>query len=175
MLSTQNLKLLNQPSKKFRSRYIGPYKILEEISSQAYKFELPTNMKVHTVFYFGLLKYVFSVTPTIEIVDDILTSNYFVYGDDHYHVHSLVDHKISPHPQTYGKDPALLFGVIWEGYDSSEDSWEPYINVKRTDCFDDYLKTSDKFCLLLLSDEYKRLSSSYPSRFPRTLRAIINS
>ena len=25
MLNTQNLKLLNQPSKKFRSRYIGPY------------------------------------------------------------------------------------------------------------------------------------------------------
>ena len=30
MLSTQNLKLLNQPSEKFRSRYIGPYKILEK-------------------------------------------------------------------------------------------------------------------------------------------------
>ena len=35
MLSTQNLKLLNQPGKKFRSRYIGPYKIIEKISSQA--------------------------------------------------------------------------------------------------------------------------------------------
>ena len=55
MLSTQNLKLLNQPSKKFRSRYIGPYKILEKISSQAYKLELPPNMKVHPVFHINLL------------------------------------------------------------------------------------------------------------------------
>ena len=37
MLNTPNLKLLNQSSKKFRSRYIGPYKIIEKISSQAYK------------------------------------------------------------------------------------------------------------------------------------------
>ena len=107
--------------------------------------------------------------------DDIPTSNVFVYSDDHYHVHSLLDHKIAPHPQAYAKGPVLLFRVRWEGYDSSEDSWGPYINVKRTDYINDYLKTSDKFRLLLLSDEYKRLSSSYPSRFPRTLRAIINS
>ena len=83
--------------------------------------------------------------------------------------------KVEPHPQTYAKGPSLLIRVRWEGYDSSEDYWEPYINVKRTDCFDDYLKTSDKFRLLLLSDEYNKLSISYPSRFPRTLRAIINS
>jgi hypothetical protein len=47
MLSTQNLKLLNQPSNKFRSRYIGPYTIIERISSQAYKLESPLNMKIH--------------------------------------------------------------------------------------------------------------------------------
>ena len=41
ILNTQNLKLLNQPSKKFRSHYIGPYKIINEISSQAYKLDLP--------------------------------------------------------------------------------------------------------------------------------------
>ncbi len=49
MLSTQNLKLLNQPSKKFRARYIGPYNITEKISSQAYKLDLPSNMKAHPV------------------------------------------------------------------------------------------------------------------------------
>ena len=57
MLNTQNLKLLNQPSKKFRSRYIGPYKFIEKISSQAYyKLDLPLNMKFHHVFHIGLLK-----------------------------------------------------------------------------------------------------------------------
>jgi hypothetical protein len=109
MLSTQILKLLNQPSKKFRSRYIGLYKIIEKISSQAYKLELPPKMKVQPVFRIGLLKHVSSLTPTIEIPDDIPTSTDFVYGADHYHVHSLLDHKIAPRPQSYAKAMPFCF------------------------------------------------------------------
>jgi len=55
MLNTQNLKLLNQPSKKLRSRYIGPSQIIEKIYSQAYKLDFPLNMKGHRVFHVGLL------------------------------------------------------------------------------------------------------------------------
>ena len=54
-------------------------------------------MKVHPIFHIGLLKVFFSLTLTIEIVDAIPTSNYFVYGDDHYHILSLLDPKIAPH------------------------------------------------------------------------------
>jgi hypothetical protein len=72
MFNTQNLKLLNQPGKKFRSRYIGPYKIIEKISSQAYKLYLPLNMKVHPVFHIGLLKE-FNLSPHgSEVPDDII-------------------------------------------------------------------------------------------------------
>ena len=132
-------------------------------------------MKVHPVFYIGLLKEFNSSPHGSELPDDIPSSNDFIYGDDTFHVHSIIDHKIAPHPSTYAKGPALLFKVKWEGYDSSKDSWEPYINVKRTDCFNDYIKSSDKFRLLLLSNEYKKLSSSYSSRFPRVLSSIVQS
>jgi hypothetical protein len=54
MLTTQNFKLLNQPSKIFRSRYFSPSKIIEKISSQAYELDLPLNMKVHPIFHIGL-------------------------------------------------------------------------------------------------------------------------
>jgi hypothetical protein len=132
-MNTQNLKLLNQPSKKLRSRYIGPYKFIEKISSQAhYKLDLPFNMKVHPVFHIGLSKEFNSSPHGSELPDDIPSSNDFICGDDTFHVHSIIDHKIAPHSQTYAKGPALLFKVKWEGYDPSEDSWEPYINVKRT-------------------------------------------
>jgi hypothetical protein len=168
MLSTQNLKLLNQPSKKFRARYIGPYNIIEKISSQAYKLDLPSSMKVHPVFHIGLLKDFISSSPNSEVSDNIPSTNDLIYGDDTFYVHSIIDHKIAPHPLTYAKGPALLFKVKWEGYDSSEDSWEPYVNVKRTDCLYDYIKKSDKFRLLILSSEYKKLGNSYSSRFPRS-------
>ncbi len=90
-----------------------------------------------------------------------------IYEDDTFFVHSITDHKIAPHPSTYAKGPTLLFKVKWEGYGSSKDSWEPYVNAKRTDCFEEYYKKSDKFRLLILSNEYKKSSSSYASRFPK--------
>ena len=173
MLSSTNLKLLNQPSKKFKSRFIGPYKVIKKISSQAYELSLPSSMKVHPVFHISLLKEFYSSPSNIPLVDNIPAANDLIHGDDHFHVQSLLDHKIAHHPSTYHKGPALLFLVHWENYDSSHDSWEPYISIKRTDAFEEYLKTSDKFRLLLLSSEYLKLSNAYPSRFPRALHKSV--
>ena len=88
--------------------------------------------------------------------DNIPSTNDLIYGDDTFFVQSIIDHKIAPHPLTYAIGPALLFKVKWEGCDSSEDSWEPYVHVKRTDCLYGYIKTSDKFRLLILSSENKK-------------------
>ena len=93
-------------------------------------------MKVILAFHIGLLKEFNSSSHGSEVPDDTPSSNDFIYGADTFHVRSIIDHKIAPHPQTDAKGTALLLKVKWEGYDSSEDSWEPYINVKRTDCFD---------------------------------------
>ena len=175
MLSTINLKLLNQPSKKFRSRYIGPYTIIKKISSQAYELKLPKNMKVHPVFHVSLLKEYYSKSPDTEMPDDIPAANDLIYGDDNFYVHKILDHKIAAHPVTYEKGPALLFLVRWENYGPADDSWEPYINLRRTDSFIDYLNKNDKFRLLIMSNEFKKLSSSYPSRFPSSLRSGISS
>ena len=70
----------------------------------------------------------------------------------------------------YKKGPALLFKVRWEGYGPEDDTWEPYVNVSRTGELDDYLRTSEKFRMLLVSDEYRQLSNAYSARFPRVLR-----
>ena len=71
-------------------------------------------MKVHPVFHVGLLQE-FNFSPYgSELPDDITSSNDFIYGDDTFHFHSIIDHTIAPHPPTYAKGPALLFKVKWE-------------------------------------------------------------
>jgi hypothetical protein len=100
-------------------------------------------MNVHPVFHISLLKEFNSLSPESEVPDNIPSSNDVIYGDDTFFVHSIIDHKIALHPSTYAKGSTLLFKVKWEGYDSFEDSWEPYVNVKRTDCFEEYYKTND--------------------------------
>ena len=171
LLSTQNLKLLNQPSKKFKNRYIGPYKISKKISSQAYELILPSTMKVHPVFHISLLKDYHSDTPDQDEPDKVPASNDYVYGDEYYHVQKIVDHKVAPFPQLYRKGFAMLFKVRWEGYGPKDDTWEPYVNLRRTDEFQSYLKHNNKFRLFLNSDKYKQLSTYYPSRFPKVLRS----
>ncbi len=101
--------MLNQPSKKFRSRYIGPYRIIDKIASQDYKLDLPLNMKVHPVFHIGSLKEFHSSSPESKILDDIPTSKDFICGDDTFHVHSIIDHKIVPRPATYYTKGLELF------------------------------------------------------------------
>ena len=169
LLSTQHLKMLDNPSKKFKKRFIGPYLITKKISSQAYELKLPSTMKVHPVFHISLLKEYHSADPANDVPDNVPSTNDYVYGDDFYHVSMIMDHKTAEYPQKYAKGPALLFKVRWENYGPSKDSWEPYINVKRTDQFQSYLKSSDKFRLLLKSTEYSKLRTRYPSRFPDLL------
>ncbi|QRW22889.1 Retrotransposable element Tf2 protein [Rhizoctonia solani] len=47
-----NLKTL---SPKLTEQRLGPFKVIEKISNQAYRLELPLTMQIHNVFYIGLL------------------------------------------------------------------------------------------------------------------------
>jgi hypothetical protein len=40
---------------KLTDRRLGPFKILDKLSDRAYRLELPENLKIHNVFYVGLL------------------------------------------------------------------------------------------------------------------------
>jgi len=57
-------------------------------------------MKVNPDFHIELLKEFNSSPHGLELPDDIHSSTDFIYGDVTFHVHSIIDHKIAPHPQT---------------------------------------------------------------------------
>eukprot|EP00873_Tetraselmis_striata_P042809 jgi/Tetstr1/463073/TSEL_008008.t1 len=55
-LSTEQLLIRNQPTRKFRRRYIGMYPITAKISSQAYRLRLPPTFDGHNVFHISRLR-----------------------------------------------------------------------------------------------------------------------
>lgn len=55
LLSTKNLNVKGFP-RKLQRRFIGPFKVVQEISKVAYKVALPEGWKIHPVFHTSLLK-----------------------------------------------------------------------------------------------------------------------
>ena len=56
ILDTHNLVIRNQPTHKFKQRYIGPYPIVKVLSPTSYELQLPGTMNVHPIFHISKLK-----------------------------------------------------------------------------------------------------------------------
>ena len=57
MLSAKNLNLKGEEKKKLKARFIGPFRVLEKIGTQAYRLALPEQYaRLHNVFPIGLLE-----------------------------------------------------------------------------------------------------------------------
>ena len=55
LLSSKNLRL-PVPKKKMGLKYVGPFRILDAVGSQAYRLALPKQYRVHNVFHVSLLE-----------------------------------------------------------------------------------------------------------------------
>ncbi|KAF8761892.1 reverse transcriptase [Rhizoctonia solani] len=99
---------------------LGPFKVMEKISNRAYRLELPPTMRIHNVFYVGLLskvrrdnKRAFKNRPPPVTVD----------GEEEYEVEGITDAE-----ERNGK---WFFRVKWKGYGPEENTWEPRENLKN--------------------------------------------
>ncbi|KAF8754651.1 hypothetical protein RHS01_05817 [Rhizoctonia solani] len=103
--------------KELTEQRLGPFKVTEKISNRAYRLELPPTMRIHNVFYVGLLskvkrdnKRTFENRPPPVTVD----------GEEEYEVEGITNAE--------ERDGKWFFRVKWKGYGSEENTWEP----KRT-------------------------------------------
>jgi hypothetical protein len=94
---------------------LGPYRILERIGQNAYKLDLPKEMRIHRVVNVSLLeKFVPNVhpermapPPQNAVVED---------GDEpRYEIESILDSRV--------RRGVLQYLVHWKGYSSEDDSW----------------------------------------------------
>ena len=112
-LDTRNLKT-ERPAKKLDSKHIGPLKVLERIHANAYRLELPSEMRVHNVFHTCLLTPVATdplpgqrdheKPPPVVVVrnDD--------EAEEEWEVERVLDSK------HFGKKKRLLYKLQWKGY-----------------------------------------------------------
>ncbi|KAF8754653.1 hypothetical protein RHS01_05919 [Rhizoctonia solani] len=105
---------LRTNSNKLDPRRLGPFKITEKVSSHAYRLELPETLKIHDVFYVGLLSrshkspsQPFPERPPPETIE----------GEEEYEVEQIIDSK-----RQRGK---WFYLIKWKGYGPEDNSWEP--------------------------------------------------
>ena len=55
LLSSKNLSMKGVPG-KLKRKFVGPFKVIEKIGTQAYKLQLPESWKMHNGFHVSLLK-----------------------------------------------------------------------------------------------------------------------
>ncbi|KAF8704727.1 hypothetical protein RHS03_06030, partial [Rhizoctonia solani] len=112
-LDGKNMELRTN-SNKLDPKQLGPFEITEKISSHAYQLKLPDMLKIHDVFYVGLLSkshkspsQPFPEQPPPETIE----------GEEEYEVEQIIDSK-----QQRGK---WFYLIKWKGYGPEDNSWEP--------------------------------------------------
>lgn len=149
-LTTQFLRLKDQPCKKFRDRYIGPFTITSKISDVVYRLALPSTMKCHPVFHISKLLPATSDTlhpdrPTPPTPTPAATQQPYPSAakDNVYDVDSILG--ASFRPDHRDGQSMLHFRVRWAApWDSAEhDTDEPFRNLANNVIFRAWLSSPD--------------------------------
>jgi hypothetical protein len=116
-----------RPTKKLDDKFLGPFPISQQISSHAYKLELPHSMHlIHPVFHVNLLE---PFHPnTIPHRQQPPPPPIVIAGTPEYEVAEVVDSKLDGR-----RRPPLMYRVRWKGYEAEgeEFTWEPASNLQN--------------------------------------------
>ena len=126
LLSTKYFKLQGPRggTSKLLPKYVGPFKVSENIGPVACRLELPPHWKVHPVFHVSLLKTYHRSgryqPPPVPVE---------IEGALEYEVERVIDHRW----RFFGKArrAAREFLVQWRGYPHEYDTWESEVNLKN--------------------------------------------
>jgi transposase InsO family protein len=118
MLSTRNIKL-KTPSKKLAPRFIGPFRVLNAVGSQAYRLCLPEQYsRIHNVFHVSLLE-----PWKRREGDDTDLPMPELEDDDEWEVEEVKDEKLF--------DGDSHFLIKWKGWPSEYNQWVPELDMEN--------------------------------------------
>jgi hypothetical protein len=126
LLSTANLSLQTSAVRKLSAKWIGPFKIIQRISSTAYRLEMPAKYRMHKVFHVSLLKPYLQSTrfPARRPLRPPPLAD---QGDDVFLVERLLERRV----RKLGRNTVIEYLVLWQGYPSYEATWESAAQLKN--------------------------------------------
>jgi hypothetical protein len=166
-IHSKGITMPGQPGKALRQRYIGPFKIIEKLSPLVYKLSLPPAHKLlHPVFHISRLRlWNDDLDNQSRVVTEATSGRYADQSKGEFVVDSILKAKVAPHPR-YPIGDTLQFKVHWQGYTAAEDSWEPYVLLKKVEELGHFMN-SHAYHKLTKSPAFIELSRRWPARIPR--------
>ena len=119
MLAARNLQQW-RPSRKLSDWYLGLFRIINILGTQAYKLKLPENWKIHPVFHVSLLKPYVRKEGENPLNDNPLE---LINNVEEWSVETILNKK--------GAKGKWYYLVKWEGYSDNFNSWEPSEHLKN--------------------------------------------
>lgn len=114
MLSTANLRV-TRPSRKYSAKYVGPFKVIEKLGTQAYRLELPPTMgSIHPTIHVARLE------PYRKGDKHLEPPPIEVDGKEQYEVEKIVDWR----DVKKGPKKGRQYLVKWKGYRDEHNNWE---------------------------------------------------
>ncbi|KAL0176934.1 hypothetical protein M9458_029264, partial [Cirrhinus mrigala] len=115
-LSTRDLRL-RLPCKKLSPRYVGPFKIIKQITPVSFRLQLPPEYRISPTFHVSLFKPA-GPPEGVENLDETASQGpppIIIDGEEVYRVNSILDSR-----RRRGR---LEYLVDWEGFGPEERSW----------------------------------------------------
>ena len=110
-------------AKKLRTRYYGPFQILEQLGPVSYRLKIPEESRLHDVFHVALLKPASNFDPqeTGHMVEQFPRPN----EDQEYEVERILAKRADIHGDTF-------YLVKWQGYPFDDSTWEPEAHLANS-------------------------------------------
>ena len=111
-------------NRKLRAKYVGPYDVLERVSTVAYRLRLPRHLRLHPVFHVDRLK-PWRTAQRVRREDEGETRAVNSQGTE-FKVEAL----LKTRQVKRGRGTIRKYLVKWAGYPLHEATWEPERNLR---------------------------------------------